>query len=253
MARARASALKALEIDNSLAEAHASLASVSMIYDWNWPLAEKEFRRAMQLDPDYATAHHWYAYYCASQGRMMEAIREIQLAQRLEPLSLIINSDAAEILWESHRNDEAIAVAQKTLEIDPNFSPAHQWLGLAYLSEKRYPQAIPELEAAVRLSRERPDIMANLGVAYAQAGQTQQAKRILGQLRAGPSARYDSLLAIAWILAALGQRDQAFAWANRVYPTRDIQFYILKVFPLVDPLRSDPRFQRLMARVGLPT
>ncbi len=251
-ARARAAALKALEIDDTLAEAHASLASVSMLYDWNWPLAEKEFKRAIQLNPGYATAHHWYAYYCASQGRMEEAVREMRLAQQLDPLSLIINADVGEILYNSRRYDEAIEQSRKALEMDRYFAPAHNCLGLTYLAKQQYPESIAELETAVRLSGGRSDFMAFLGTAYARAGRREEARTILKQIRTGPSARYDSLLAVAWVLAALGERDQAFAWAEKVYPTRPMEFYLLKVRPIADPLRSDPRFQDLVRRLGLP-
>ncbi len=251
-ARARAAALKALEMDDTLAEAHASLASVSMLYDWNWPVAEKEFKRAIQLNPGYATAHHWYAFYCASQGRMEEALREIRLAQQLDPLSLIINTDVGEILYNSRRYDEAVEQSRKTLEMDPNFAAAHNCLGVTYLAKQQYPESIAELETAVRLSHGQPHFMAYLGIAYAQAGRREEARKILKQIRTGPSARYDSVLAIAWILAALGERDQAFAWVEKVYPTRPHEFYLLKVRPVLDPLRSDPRFQDLVRRVGLP-
>ncbi len=251
-ARARAAALKALEMDDTLAEAHASLASVNLIYDWNWPVAEKEFKRAIQLNPGYATAHHWYAFYCASQGRMEEAVREIRLAQQLDPLSLIINTDVGEILYNSRRYDEAIVQFRKTLEMDPNFAPAHNSLGLTYLAKKQYPESIAELENAVRLSGGRPDFMAFLGAAYARAGRREEARKILEQVRTGPSTRYDPVLAIAWIHAALGERDEAFAWVEKVYPTRPTEFYLLKVRPIADPLRSDPRFQALVRRLGLP-
>lgn len=253
MARARAAALKALEIDDTMAEAHASLASVSLLYDWNWPLAEKEFQRAIQLNPNYATAHHWYAYYCASQGRMDEAVREIHLARQLDPLSLIISTDAGEIFYHARRYVEAIEQFRKTLEMDPNFAPAHNWLGLTYLARQEYGESITELQTAVRLSDNRSDFLASLGIAYARAGRREEARKALKAIRTGPSARYDSLLAIAWILAALGERDQAFAWAEKTYPTRSPEFYILKVHPIVDPLRSDARFQYLMRRVGFPT
>jgi TolB-like protein/Tfp pilus assembly protein PilF len=250
MARARAAALKALEIDDTVAEAHTSLASVSMVYDWNWSLAEKEFRRAIELDPDYATAHHWYAFYLASQAKTEEAVAEIRTAQKLDPLSIIINADLAHILYFSHRYDEAIAQSRRTLEMDPNFPAAHVSAGLAYLGKQQFSESIAELETAVRVSHDRPDTMAFLGVAYAQAGRKEEAQRLIEQIAA--ATRDDPLLKVAWIYAALGDRNQAFAWVEKVYPTRTPEFYTLKVLPVLDPLRSDARFKDLIRRVGLP-
>lgn len=248
---ARTTALKALEMDDTLAEAHASLASVSAIYDWNWPLAEKEFRRAIQLNPGYATAHHWYAYYCASQGRMEEAVHEIRLAQQLDPLSLMINNDVGQILYMSRRYEEAMEEARKTLEMDPSLDWPHLQMGLAYLAKQQYPESIAELETAVRLSGGNPGLMAYLGMAYAQAGRREEAEKILRQIRAMPPVPYDSGPELAWLLAALDERDQAFAWLEKIYPQRPAPFRNLKVYPFLDPLRSDPRFQDLVRRVGL--
>jgi len=251
MARARAAALKALEMDDTVAEAHTSLASVSMIYDWNWSVAEKEFRRAIELDPGYATAHHWYAFYCASQARTEDALAEIRIAKKLDPLSLIINADLAHLLYFARKYDEAIAQSRRTLEMDPDFVAAHVSAGLAYLGKQQYSESVRELETAVRLSGGQPDTMAFLGIAYARAGRADEARRILEQLTTAPVTDHDPLLKVAWIHAALGDRNRAFAWAEKVYQARSPEFYTLKVLPVLDPWRTDPRFRELIRRIGL--
>ena len=251
MARARAAALKALEMDDTVAEAHTSLASVSMIYDWNWSVAEKEFRRAIELDPGYATAHHWYAFYCASQACTEDALAEIRIAKKLDPLSLIINADLAHLLYFARKYDEAIAQSRRTLEMDPDFVAAHVSAGLAYLGKQQYSESVRELETAVRLSGGQPDTMAFLGIAYARAGRADEARRILEQLTTAPVTDHDPLLKVAWIHAALGDRNRAFAWAEKVYQARSPEFYTLKVLPVLDPWRTDPRFRELIRRIGL--
>jgi TolB-like protein/Tfp pilus assembly protein PilF len=251
MARARAAALKALEMDDSVAEAHTSLASISMLYDWNWSMAEKEFRRAIELDPGYATAHHWYAFYCASQVRTEDALAQIRIAQKLDPLSLIINADLAHLLYFARRYDDAIAQSRRTLDMDPNFVAARVTAGLAYLAKQEYPKSIAELETAARLSGGQPDTLAFLGIAYAQAGRKEEARKVIRQLTTAPVTHNDPLLKVAWIYAALGDRARAFAWVEKVYPTRSTEFYTLKVLPALDPWRTDPRFQDLLRRMGL--
>jgi tetratricopeptide (TPR) repeat protein len=252
MARARAAVLKALEIDDRSAEAHTSLASISMIYDWNWPLAEKEFKRAIELDPGYATAHHWYAFYCASQRRTEDALVEIRIARKLDPLSIIINADVAHLLYFAHRYDEAIGQVRRTLEMDANLAGPHVTAGLAYLGKGQYPESIAELETAVHISKGGPDAMAFLGLAYAQGGRKEDARKVIRKVRTGSFARYDPVLKVAWIYAALGDRNRAFAWAEKAYKARSPEFYTLSVLPALDPFRADPRFQDLIRRLGLP-
>jgi TolB-like protein/Tfp pilus assembly protein PilF len=251
MARARAAALKALEMDDTVAEAHTSLASVSMIYDWNWSLAEKEFRRAIELDPNYATAHHWYAFYCASQARTEDAVAEIRIAQNLDPLSLVINADLAHLLYFARRYDEAIEQSRRTLEMDPNFAAAYVTAGLAYLEKQEYPKSLAELQTAVRVSGGQPDAEAFLGIAYARAGRKEEARKVIKHINTASVTRYDPLLKAAWIYAALGDRNRAFDLAQRAYAARSPEFYTLKVLPVLDPLRPDPRFQELLRRIGL--
>lgn len=260
---ARTTALKAIQMDDSLAEPHASLASIGFLYDWNWALAESEFKRAIQLNPNYATAHHWYAFYLADLGRADEAVSEIRLAQQLDPLSLVINADVANILYLTRRYDEAIAQSRKTWEIDPQFPWPHTTLGLVYLAKKQYPESIAEFKAALGSP---PDsftphlsspgnlgLMVFLGMAYAQAGMRQDAERMLKEVRALPREQYENAPEVAWLLAYLGRKDEAFAWLERLYPQRPRSYKGFKVLPFFDPLRSDPRFQDLIRGVGYPS
>lgn len=251
MPRAKAAALKALEMDDTLAEAHSSLAFVRMHFDWDWSGAEKEFKRATELNPGYATAHHWYAYYFVSQGRTEDAVREIRLAQQSDPLSLIINTDVAEMLYYARRYDEAIDQARRTLEMDPGFALAHHIRGMAYLEKHQYAEGITELQAAVRLGR--ADLVSSLGLAYARAGRREEALKIVEKRKRESRGRYDmSALSFSWTWAALGQRDQAFSSMEEAYQRRDGGLILLKVLPYADPLRSDARFTRLLRRIGLP-
>jgi len=261
---ARSTALRAIQMDDSLAEAHASLASISFLYDWNWSLAETEFRRAIQLNPNYATAHQWYAFYLAYLGRADEAVSEIRQAQRLDPLSLIINADVANVFYLVRRYDESIAQVRKTWELDPKFQSPHTNLGLVYLARKQYPESIAEFKVAMASA---PDtvltphvsnpgnlgLMVFLGMAYAQAGMRKDAERMLNEIRALPRERYENAPEVAWLLAYLGRKDEAFAWLERLYPQRPRSYKGFKVFPYFDPLRSDPRFEDLERRVGFPS
>jgi TolB-like protein/Tfp pilus assembly protein PilF len=249
---ARSNALRAIQLDDNLAEAHASLASISYVYDWDWSLAEKEFHRAIELNPNYATAHHWYAYYCFSRNRLDEGLREIRLAQQLDPQSLIIHNDVGQLLYEARRYDEAIEEERRTLEMDESLPWPHLWLGLSYLAKEQNPEAINELETYVRLTGREPGAMALLGMAYAQTGHTVEAQQVLQDIRALPVEQYDSLPEIAFLLAALGQKDEAFAWLERILPDRQRPLKRLHLLPYLDHLRSDPRFQDLQRRIGLP-
>jgi serine/threonine-protein kinase len=249
---ARSNVQRALELDDSLAEAHASLGSISYVYDWDWPLAEKEFRRAIELNPNYATGHHWYAYYCFSRNRLEEGLQEIRVAQQLDPQSLIIHNDVGQLLYQARRYDEAIEEERRTLEMDETLPWPHLWLGLTYLAKQQASEAIAELQTYASLSGADPGAMALLGMAYARTGHVAEAQRVLQDLRALPTEKYHSTAQVAFLLDALGQRDEAFVWLDRVFPDRPRPFKALHVMPYLDPLRSDPRFQDLQRRVGLP-
>ncbi len=252
IALARSNAQRALQLDDTLAEAHASLASISYVYDWDWPLAEKEFQRAIELNPNYATAHHWYAYYCFSRNLIEKGLQEIRMAQQLDPHSLIIQNDVGQLLYEARRYDEAIEEERRTLEMDESLSWPHLWLGLSYLAKEQNPEAIAELQTHVRLSGGDPGAMAMLGMAYARTGRVAEAKQVLQEIRALPVGKYDSRAEIAFLFEALGLKDEAYAWLERIFSDRPTPLKSLHVLPYLDPLRSDPRFQDLQRRVGLP-
>jgi len=246
--KARDAALKALARDDTLAEAHTSLAVVNMLYEWNYSAAEKEFKRAIDLDPEYVTAHHWYAEYLSAMGRHDEAIAEIMLAQRLDPLSPIINRDVGMRLYYGKRYDEAIEQARHTLALDANFSLAHKLLALVYLKQRKTGEAISELLEVLKNSTGVSD-RAILAQAYAMDGQTAEAHRILKELlKEGVVSPYY----IAMIYAGLNDRARAFESLERAYREQVSLLVYLKEDPRLENLRGDPRFDDLVARVGLP-
>jgi serine/threonine protein kinase/Tfp pilus assembly protein PilF len=249
--KAKAAAVKALDIDDTLAEAHAALALVILRYDWDWPAVEREIKRAIQLNPNYATTYQWYADYLVVMGRLDETIAQIKRAQELDPLSLIINTIVGLHLYQARQYDQAIEQCQKTLEMDPNFAQAHLALGMAYEQKARYEEAIAALQKATTLSPSNPFIVSALGHAYAVSGQPREAMKILHQLQDLSQRRYISPHEMAIIYAGLGEKDQAFAWLEKAYADRVWRLPFLKVEPRFDSLRSDPRFQDLLRRMKL--
>jgi TolB-like protein/Flp pilus assembly protein TadD len=247
---AKAAALKALELDSTLGEAHNSLAFVLEGFDWDFDAADKEFRRAIELNPGYATAHHWYAWHLSLLGRFDEAIAEMKKAQNLDPLSLIINADLAELLVLAHHYGESIAQSRKTIEMDPNFALAHNQLAQAYLQEHMYEEAITELKKAVQLSGDSPTCMANLARAYVASGKRSEAEKLLGDLKRRSNPAYSNAPEIAIIYVSLGDTDQAMTWLEKGYEERFNPGVLLR--PGFDPLRPDSRFQNLVHRIGLP-
>jgi len=246
---AKSAALKALELDSGLGEAHNSLAFVLDGFDWDFDAAGKEFRRAIELNPGYATAHHWYAWHLSLLGRFDEAIAEMKKAQNLDPLSLIINADLAELLVLAHHYDESIAQSRKTIEMDPNFALAHNQLAQAYLQKHVYDQAVIELKKAVQLSGDSPTCIANLARAYVASGKRSEAEKLLGDLKKRSSAAYSNAPEIAIVYVSLGDSDQAMNWLEKGYEERFNPGVLLR--PGFDPLRSDSRFQNLLRRIGL--
>jgi TolB-like protein/DNA-binding winged helix-turn-helix (wHTH) protein/Flp pilus assembly protein TadD len=246
--KAKAAAVKALELDNGLGEAHNSLAFCLDGFDWDFESAEKEFRRAIELNPGYATAHHWYAWHLALVGRNAEAIAEMRKAQSLDPLSLIINADLAELLVIAHSYDESIEQSRRTIEMDPNFGLAHNQLAQAYLQKQMYVEAIGELRKAIQLSGDSPTCIANLARAYAASGKRNEALQLLSDLKKSSNPGYSHASEIAVIYAALGDKNQAMTWLEKGYEERFNPGVLLR--PGFDPLRPDPRFQDLLRRVG---
>ena len=247
--KAKAAAKRALEIDDTLAEAHTSLAAVNE-YDWNWPEAEREYRRAIELNPNYATAHHWYGIFLGGMGRFDEAMVQIKLAEELDPLSLIINTGAGRLLYNARRNDEAMAQLKKTLEMEPDFAEARFQLALVYEAKRMYAEAIQEFERAGKLYQD-PTMIGWSARVYALMGKREQALQIAEQLKRMAGERYVSPYMLAIIYTALGDKEQAYEWLNKVYEERSYYVIWLKVDPVFDGLRSDPRFIDFMRRVGL--
>jgi serine/threonine-protein kinase len=251
--KAQAAAKKALGIDDQLAEAHTSLAFTKRYYDWAWNDAEREYQLAIQISPGYATAHHWYALYLvAATGRLEEAIAEIERAQELDPLSLIINTNLAWTNYFARRYPEAIDQFQKTLEMDQSFSLAHLRLGLTYEQEKMFEEAIKEFQEAVNLSGANPEYIAALGHANAVAGRRGEAFKIVDELTKLSEQRNVQAYDIAVIYSGLGDSEQAFSWLEKAYQERSSNLGYLKIDPRFDPLRADPRFKSLLRRMNFP-
>jgi len=251
MPKAKAAALKALEMNESLGEAHTSLGDVLSFYDWDWDGAEQEFLRAIELNPSYATAHHWYANYLSALGRHTDAHAEIQCALRLDPLSLIINAWAGVLLYLGRQYDQAIEQLTKTLELDSSFSVAHAYLGMAYEERLIFREAIAHFEAAVDISASSPVFLAMLAHGCAMSGNTTEAVRILDGLLALSAHCYVPSYVIAVIYVGLRDFDAAFRWMNRSCDERCIWLSLLNVDPRLDTIRSDRRFSELLQHIGL--
>ena len=247
--RAKAAAIKALQLDNTLGEAHTSLAFLLDAFDWDVTSAETEFRRAIELNPGYATAHHWYAWHLSVRGRNSEAIAEMRKAQTLDPLSLIINADFAELLEIAGSTEEAIEQSRKTIELNADFPLAHNQLGVAYLARGRRAEAVGELQRAVQLSGGSPTCTANLARAFADSGRTEEARHLLGDLKKRSQSGYSNATEIATVYAALGDHAEAMNWLDKAYGERFNPSALLR--PGFDALRGDQRFQDLERRVGL--
>jgi tetratricopeptide (TPR) repeat protein len=253
MPKAKAAAQQALEIDESLAEAHNSLAYARLYYDWDWNGAEREFQRALELNPNYAIAHHWYHEYLAAMGRFEESQAQILRAQELDPLSLMISADVGWGLYFARRYDEALEQLRKTLELEANFIMAHFILGLTYLQKGRLVQSAAELQKAIALSGDNPLTLA-LGVqgyVSAVSGRKDGAHRILKKLKTLSRQRYVSSYSLAIVYTGLGEKDAAFASLRGAYEERHDRLIYLNVEPIFDSIRSDPRFRDLLRPIGL--
>ena len=258
MPMAAEAARKALAIDNQLAEAHTSLAKIKLSYEWDWAGAEAEFKQAIQLNPGYATAHQWYGVYLTEMGRHHESLRERSTAQGLDPLSLSIATGFGRALYWARRYDESITQLQATIPKDPNYADTYWSLGLAYEQKRMHAEAISAFQRAVELSRSsdfaegKPEMLAVLAYAYAQAGKQSEARSILGELKkTSTSQQYVSPYALSLIYIALNEKDLAFQSLGQAFQERDENFIHLKVDPRLDPIRTDARFQQLLQQVNL--
>ena len=250
MNNARTIARKALELDPTLAEAHTSLAFVLMHYDWDFAAAEKEYLRAIDQNPNYATAHQWYAVNLAATGRMDAALAEIRHAQELDPLSLVINADFGEFLGYARRYEDAVAQLQSTLKMDPNFLLAHLNLVTVYVCQQKYAEAAAHAHKAMELAPNNLWAQGLLGEFDAMNGQQDQARNVMASIQHSPHAN-DAANSLARIATALGDKDAAFHWLQVARDERSGGLILLKVVPCWDPLRSDPRFSTLLQSVGL--
>ena len=245
--KARSMAKRALDIDGSLGEAHASLALVAQNIDRDWAGAEGEYKLAITLEPNYATAHHWYAEFLALQGRFDEALAEINTARDLDPLSLPILRDTGVIYYLGRQYDQAAGYLRKALEMDPSFVPAHQSLGMTYVQQREFPSAIEELEKAGQLDEDNPDALAEIGYAYAVSGRKQKARKVLSELSLMSRRRYISPSDYALVYSGLGDTDKAFEWLEKA-SSEGALLVGLAVDPGWDSLRADPRFRDFLAR-----
>jgi len=252
MEKAKAAATRALEIDDTLAEAHSSMGTVRMIYDWNWSETEKELKRAIELNPNYADAHMAYSFYLGVvRGRHSEAIEQAKQALQLDPYSLLANGTLASALMRGRQYDQAIEQFHKTLELDQNFWWAHQWLGETYARKGQFLEAIAELQKARQLDN-NPQIWGRLGRAHALSGNRIEAQNLINELKELSKQHYVSSTYVAEIYTGLGERDKAFEWLEKAYEERSGEILFLQSDPLWDNLRTDSRFQDLLRRVDFP-
>ena len=251
MPKAKAAAQKALQLDDGLAEAHASLAYVSMVYDWDWSAAEKEFHRAIDLNPNYATAHEWYAELLAARGRESEALEEMKRARDADPLLVLMHTAVAETLYYSRHYDEVIAQCRQTLELDPNYALAHFHLGRAYLAKGMYPEAIAEYRKAEESLGETPAMVMAIGYAEAKAGNAAWARKALDRLKEQSRSRYVPALYSAALYTSLGDSKDGIALLEKAYSEHSDYLIFLNVDPMADPLRAIPSFQALVRQIGL--
>jgi TolB-like protein/tetratricopeptide (TPR) repeat protein len=251
--RAKAAAIKALKLNDSLPEAHNALAFATHSFDWDWAGAEQAYQRAIALNPNFATARHWHGFYLGMLGRVGEALAEMRRAQKLNPLSIIIRTHLGLMLYWGRRYDEAIQQLGQTLEMEPDFAAAHYFLAWAFEQKRMYEETIAHLQRALMVCPDSPDGVGALGHAHAVFKRKEQARRTLKELHKLTERRFVSAYDFAIIHVGLGEADQAFQWLERACEERSFSMLMsLKAEPRLDPLRPHARFQDLVRRVGLP-
>jgi tetratricopeptide (TPR) repeat protein len=248
--KAKATVLKALELDPALAQAHATLADMKSAYEWDWLGADTEFKRALELNPGYATAHHWYAQYLTARGRHQEALAEIHRAMELDPLSPSINAYAGSALYMARKYDKSVEQLLKMTEAEPSYAVAHYFLGFSREQRRELKEAIKEFQKAVDLSGGDPSYLAGLAHAYALSGDSQKARAICQRLQKRARTEYVSSYDIGLIYAGLRKRDQALLWLKRAYEEGDPNMNFLNVEPAFDDFHSDSTFRDMLQRVG---
>jgi TolB-like protein/Tfp pilus assembly protein PilF len=252
MVKMKVAAFKALELDDTLAEAHTSLADAKFRGDWDWSGAEREFKRALELNPNYADAHALYSQYLVAMARFKESIAEGKRGQALEPVSPRASAILGLDYYFARQDDQAIEECQRALDLEPNFLFAHWLLGLAYANKSMPELAIAESQKAVELSGHSAGAVAGLGHVYATLGRRVEAHQVLDELEQLAKRGYVSPYSVAAIYARLGDKDAAFEWLEKAYQDGAYGILFLKSAPEWDGLRSEPRFQNIMRRVGLP-
>ncbi len=248
--RARQAAMRALELDSTLAEAHTSLAHV-LLHEWKWDEAEARFKRALELDPDQAATYHWYALALTSVGKVDQAVAAMKRAKQLDPLSPRMNADMGMAYYGARQYDLAIQQEQNIIRLEPGFATAWWIMGMAHEQKGSLSEATAAYQEALKLRPGNPNYLAALARSYALAGKPLETRRILGGLLSSP--RPVSPFFIALVYTALGEKDDAFNWLDSAVVKRSGSVRYLKIEPRLDPLRSDPRFDGLLRRVGLPT
>jgi tetratricopeptide (TPR) repeat protein len=248
----REAAQRALAIDPNLAEAHTVLADVQLHFDYDWKAAEASFRRAIQLNPNYATARHWFAVLLALTGRTQEGLEEIQRALRLDPVSVVVMTDVALCHYYARDFERAAAQARAALDLDANFHLAHMWLGRALLQQKKNAEAIAELQKAAELQPANLLAQSLLGHALGVSGRTAEARAIRQKMEALSRQRFMPPTLLAVVSLGIGDSSSVFQWADRALLEHDPLLTRLKSDPIVDPIRNDPRFAALVRRVGPP-
>ena len=253
MPQAKAAAMKAISLDESIGEVHASLGQIKLIYDWDWEGAEADFQQAVRLNPTYPTAHQWHGEYLVSMGLFDQGLPELKKARNLDPLSLIINTNLGLNFYWARQYDRAIDQLERALELEPNFFRAHLHLGMCYERKRMYAEAIAELEKARSIS-ENSWTLAGLGQCHASFGAREEAEKVLDQLLELSRHQFVSCATIAVVYAGFDDRvDQTMEWLEKAYEERAGLLIWLKVWPIFDHLRSDPRFVRLLRRIGFAT
>ena len=252
MPKARDNARQALQENSSIAEAHCVLANISANYDWDFPAAEREYLRAIKLDPNNPTAHEWYGHYLITRNRLAEAQAETSLALDLDPVSPLLNSARAETFFYARDYDNGIAQARRTLEQYPNNLYAGFWLASAEREKKLYSEAVPGFAQLSKMAVDNPAMLMAYGHALAVSGDKVHAQRVLSELKQLAKRRYVPAIYFAAMYVGLGEKDAAFTWFDKAFLERNDRLAYLAVDPLSDPVRSDPRFTKLLARIGLP-
>jgi tetratricopeptide (TPR) repeat protein len=249
--KAKLAAENALKYDDQLAEAHTSIASLKMLFEWDWTTAEKEFKHAIRLNPNYATAHHWYGEWLLFMGESEKALSEVTIASEIDPLSPAILKDRGMALYYTRHYDEAIESGKKTLELDPKFASAHRLLSLAYQGKRMFAEALEENVRWGEAGWDKAEVMVAAAQLHAAAGNEQESRRLLQTVLQGQSLSGNLHRGIALVYASLGEKELALDWLEKTYHRQAESISSIKVDPKFDILRSEPRLIELMKKVGI--